>query len=33
MEQNHLLSSKQPYLLELTDISGTVWSQQINPQN
>ena len=31
MEQNHLLSSKQPYLLELTDISGTVWSQQINP--
>jgi thiosulfate dehydrogenase [quinone] large subunit len=31
MEQNHLLSSKKPYLLELTDISGTIWSQQINP--
>jgi len=31
MEQNHVLSSKKPYLLELTDISGTIWSQQINP--
>jgi len=31
IEQNHLLSAKQPYLLELTDISGSIWSQQINP--
>jgi len=31
MEQNHLLSSKNPYLLELTDINGTVWSQPIEP--
>jgi len=30
IEQNRLLSAKQPYLLELTDISGTIWSQQIN---
>ena len=30
IEQNHLLSAKQPYLLELTDISGSVWSYQIN---
>ena len=31
VEQNHLLPAKQPYLLQLTDISGSVWSQQINP--
>jgi thiosulfate dehydrogenase [quinone] large subunit len=30
IEQNRPLSAKQPYLLELTDISGTTWSQQIN---
>ena len=30
IEQNRLLPAKQPYLLELTDISGTIWSQQIN---
>jgi thiosulfate dehydrogenase [quinone] large subunit len=30
IDQSRLLSAKQPYLLELTDISGTIWSQQIN---
>ena len=30
IEQNRLLSAKRPYLLELTDINGTIWSQQIN---
>jgi thiosulfate dehydrogenase [quinone] large subunit len=30
IEQDRLLAAKQPYLLELTDISGTIWSQQIN---
>jgi len=30
MEQNQLLLPKQPYLLELTDINGTIWFQQIN---
>jgi hypothetical protein len=26
----HRHSAKQPYLLELTDISGTIWPRQIN---
>jgi thiosulfate dehydrogenase (quinone) len=30
IEQNRLLSAKQPYLLELTDINGTIWSEQFN---
>ena len=30
IEQNRLSSAKRPYLLELTDINGTIWSQQIN---
>ena len=30
IEQTRLISAKRPYLLELTDINGTVWSQQIN---
>jgi len=30
IEQNRLLSAKKPYLLELTDISGTIWSQEIS---
>jgi len=29
LEHSHLLSAKQPYLLELTDISGAIWSRQI----
>jgi thiosulfate dehydrogenase [quinone] large subunit len=29
IEHSHLLSAKQPYLLELTDISGAIWSRQI----
>ncbi len=32
IEQNRLLSAKRPYLLELTDINGTIWSQQMNRQ-
>jgi thiosulfate dehydrogenase [quinone] large subunit len=30
IKQNRLLSAKQPYLLELKDISGTIWSQEIS---
>ena len=30
IEHERLLSAKQPYSLELTDISGTIWSRQIN---
>jgi thiosulfate dehydrogenase [quinone] large subunit len=30
IERNRLLSAKQPFPLELTDISGTIWSREIN---